>query len=69
MNDFYITCKQYKIEIPDIKIDKKELKQLDLKLPSVLDEFKEKKRMIFTERTTDEDKIEGNQKPSRTMMK
>jgi len=32
-----IVCKQFKIDVPDMKIDKKELKQLDLKLPSILD--------------------------------
>ncbi len=37
MNDFYITCKQFRIDVPDIRIDKKELKHLDLNLPSVLD--------------------------------
>jgi hypothetical protein len=23
MNDFYIVCKQYRIEVPDVRIDKK----------------------------------------------
>ena len=40
MNEFQITCKQYRIEVPTIKIDQKELKGLDLKLPSAIDEFK-----------------------------
>ena len=36
LNDFKIICKEYKIEVPDIKIDKKELKGLECKLPSAI---------------------------------
>ncbi len=49
MNEFYIICKQHRIEIPDIRIDKKELKQLDLNLPSVLDEFKASRGISFVD--------------------
>ncbi len=47
MNEFGIICKQFRIDVPDIKIDNKELKQLDLKLPSVLDEFKAERGIVF----------------------
>lgn len=56
MSDFYITCKQFRIEIPDIKIDKKELKQLELNLPSVLDQFKHKRGMVFDKNVGEEEK-------------
>jgi hypothetical protein len=37
MTEFNIICKQYRIEVPDMKIDAKDIKGLDLKLNSVLD--------------------------------
>ena len=55
MNEFYIICKQFRIEIPDIRIDKKELKQLDLNLPSVLDEFKASKGISFADKFNSEE--------------
>lgn len=36
LNDFRIICKEYRIEVPDIKIDKKELKGLECRLPSAI---------------------------------
>jgi hypothetical protein len=47
MNDFYIACKQYRIDVPDIKMDQKELKGLDLKLPSAIEEFKAERGINF----------------------
>lgn len=40
LGDFYIVCKQHRIDPPDIKLDAKDLKGLDLKMPSILDEYK-----------------------------
>ena len=37
MNEFNIICKQYRVQVPEIKIDQRELKGLDLKLPSAID--------------------------------
>ena len=66
MNDFYITCKQFRIDVPDIRIDKKELKHLDLNLPSVLDQYKATKGIIFKDRTQEEELI-PRQKPNKTI--
>jgi hypothetical protein len=40
LGNFGIICKEHQIVVPDIRIDQKELKNLDMKLPSVLDEYK-----------------------------
>jgi hypothetical protein len=37
LGNFPIICKEHAILVPDIRIDQKELKNLDMKLPSVLD--------------------------------
>lgn len=47
MTEFGIICKQYRIEVPDMKIDSKDLKGLDLKLNSILDEYKASRGINF----------------------
>ena len=47
INDFHIVCKQHRIEVPDIRIDQRELKGLDLKLPSAIEEFKKERGIEF----------------------
>jgi hypothetical protein len=42
--------------VPDIKIDQKELKSLDLKLPSAIDEFKVERGIDFSKPTQNTDK-------------
>jgi len=37
MNDFTIVCKQYRVDVPELKLDPKEMKNLDLKLNSAID--------------------------------
>ena len=56
LNEFNIVCRQYRIQVPDIKIDQKELKSLDLKLPSAIDEFKAERGIDFSKPTQNTDK-------------
>lgn len=55
MNEFQIVCKNYRIEVPDIKIDQKQLKGLDLKLPSAIDQFKAERGIDFSKPTESKD--------------
>lgn len=48
MNEFNIVCKQFRVQVPEIKIDQKELKGLDLKLPSAIDEYKAERAIDFS---------------------
>jgi hypothetical protein len=60
MSDFQIACKKYRIDVPDIKIDQKELKGLDLKLSNAIDEFKAERGIDFTRPSANEKtKTEG----------
>ena len=59
MGDFKIVCKQYEIEVPTIKIDQRELKWLDLKFPSILDEYKAANGINFKENRAIQDNRQG----------
>lgn len=48
MNEFNIVCKQYRVQVPEIKMDQKELRGLDLKLPSAIDEYKAERGIDFS---------------------
>lgn len=37
MANFPIICKEFQIVVPEIRIDGKELKNMEMKIPSVLD--------------------------------
>lgn len=37
MSDFYGVIKRFQIDVPEMRLDQKELKALDLKLPSILE--------------------------------
>ena len=48
INDFHIACKQFKIQVPDIKMNQKDLKGLQLKLPDSIAEFKAERGIDFS---------------------
>jgi len=50
MNEFNIVCKQYRVDVPTFKIDPKELKGLDLRLNSALDEYKAERGIDFSDK-------------------
>ena len=37
MGKFELACKEFKVNVPILKFDQKEIKALELKLPSILD--------------------------------
>lgn len=47
MGNFSLVCQEYKINVPEIKFDARELKEMELRLPSVLDEYKASKGIVF----------------------
>lgn len=47
LDQFEFVCKQFQIQVPLLKFDNKEIKALELKLPSILDEFKESRGIDF----------------------
>jgi hypothetical protein len=46
MSDLSITMEKYRIRVPDLKLQPKELKALEVKLPSILEEYKAVKGIV-----------------------
>lgn len=49
LKEFEITCKQYRVQVPDIKLDPREIKNLEIKLPNALEEYKAERGIDFAQ--------------------
>ena len=47
MSDFQFTIQKYRIDVPELRLDAKELKALDIKLPSILEEYKAARGIVI----------------------